>query len=498
MAGRYKIGATSDGQLKALQLNLYSNAGCTYDLSVPVLDRCLFHIDNVYRIPHVSALGRLCKTNLPSNTAFRGFGGPQGMMMIENIIEKLAHRLEMPVNAIRERNFYPTLGGITHFKQSLDTFYIPRMWEELKQTSEYEQRLAQVLEFNRQNRYRKRGIALLPTKFGCSFTAKFLNQGGALVHVYTDGTVLVTHGGTEMGQGLHTKMAQIAATLFGIPLTDVHIAETATDKVANTSPSAASMSSDINGAAVVDACQQILRRLKPYQEQHPNKTFKEIVNMAYFDRVNLSGQGFCAVPVEGYMWDSVTGLGTGTPFLYFSHGVACSEVEIDTLTGDYHILRTDILMDVGVSLNPSIDIGQIEGAFVQGVGWCTMEELVWGDREHKWVRPGQLFTRGPGTYNIPSFNDVPVDFRIHFLKNAPNPRAVYSSKAIGEPPFFLSASVFFALKEAIYAARAESNLSNWFALHSPATCERIRMACTDHFTNQFVPEPDKYLPKGSF
>eukprot|EP00455_Lapot_gusevi_P049471 TRINITY_DN701_c0_g2_i7.p1 TRINITY_DN701_c0_g2~~TRINITY_DN701_c0_g2_i7.p1 ORF type:complete len:1205 (-),score=381.89 TRINITY_DN701_c0_g2_i7:387-4001(-) len=497
--GRYKVGVSSSGQLKAMYLEVFGNAGCTYDLSVPVLDRCIFHVDNVYKIPHVDVIGRLCRTNLPSNTAFRGFGGPQGLLMMECIMDHVTHRLNLSRDVVRVNNFYPRIGGVTHFKQVLDPFYVPQMWDELIQTCEYERRLEEVKAFNQQNRYHKRGIAMLPTKFGCSFTSKFLNQGGALVHVYTDGTVLVSHGGTEMGQGLHTKMAQVAATMFQIPLKDVFIAETATDKVINTSATAGSMSSDINGAAIVHACQQILDRLKPYLEQNPDKSFRDIVNMAYMDRVNLSAQGFYSAPfVEGAIWDPVTGQASGVPFLYFSHGVACSEVEVDTLTGDHQILRTDILMDVGVSLNPSIDIGQIEGAFLQGVGWCTLEELVRGDKDHAWVRPGHLFTRGPGVYNIPAFNDVPIDFRVHFLKNAPNPRAIYSSKAIGEPPLFLSASVFFAIKEAIYAARQEHGLTDWFPLHSPATSERIRMACTDDFVRQFVPQPETYMTKGSF
>ena len=335
---------------------------------------------------------------------------------------------------------------------------------------------------------------------------------------YTDGTVLVTHGGTEMGQGLHTKICQVAATAFGIPVTDVHVAETATDKVPNSSPTAASMSSDLYGMAVLDACTQIKRRLVPY-EQAPGEgkegkegktdaseeaadldasaAFKAAVVAAFFDRVNLSAQGYFAVPNIGYDWNMETGdntdrfNGSQGPFNYYTYGTALSEVEIDTLTGDFRVMRADVMMDVGNTLNPALDIGQIEGAFVQGLGWCTMEELVWGDREHSWIRPGNLFTAGPGTYKIPSFNDVPVDMRITLLKDATNPRAIHSSKAVGEPPLFLAASAFFAVREAIQAARDDAGLEGWFDLACPATSERVRMACQDQFTGRFVDAGDR-------
>jgi len=310
-----------------------------------------------------------------------------------------------------------------------------------------------------------------------SFTVKSLNQAGALVHVYTDGTVLVTHGGTEMGQGLHTKMAQIAAKALGVPMSSVHISETSTDKVANTGPTAASVQSDLNGMAVLDACEQIKKRLAPVYEMYPHASFREIALKAHLDRVNLSANGFYSTPNVGYEFGH-DGIGTGQPFHYFSFGAACSEVEIDCLTGDHQILRTDILMDVGESLNPAIDIGQIEGAFIQGVGWCTLEELVFFPN-------GFLFTRGPSTYKIPSFNDIPIDFRVSLLSDAPNSRAIHSSKGVGEPPLFLSASVFFAIKDAIMAARKDTNLEGFFNLDCPATCERIRMACEDSFTAQF-------------
>ncbi|RYH29616.1 hypothetical protein EON65_07930 [archaeon] len=281
-----------------------------------------------------------------------------------------------------------------------------------------------------------------------------LMQGGALVHVYTDGSVLVAHGGTEMGQGLFTKVIQIAARCFQIPDTMVFTAETATNTVANASPSAASLSTDLYGMAVLDACEQILSRLQPLREQMPQATWPELVSAAYFQRINLSAQGFYIVPTDkcGYDWSKSVQENSkvGTAFNYFTQGAACTEVEIDVLTGDCKMLRADIVMDVGKSINPTIDIGQIEGAFMQGFGWSTMEEMIWGEKkDFPWVREGQLFTRGPGAYKIPAFNDVPLDFRVH-LADTDNTFAVHSSKAIGEPPFFLGAAAFFAIKVTLH------------------------------------------------
>jgi xanthine dehydrogenase/oxidase len=519
---RYRVGVEPNGRLNALDVEVYSNGGWSHDLSMAVMDRALFHVDNVYKIPHMRVRGRIAKTNMPSNTAFRGFGGPQGMMINEMIMDHVIRQLNLPAAPTRRLNMYAPTGDKTHFGQSIEPFNVPRIWSDLLCRAEVSKREADVAAFNAANRYRKRGLCVLPTKFSCSFTAKFLNQGGALVLVYHDGSILVTHGGTEMGQGLHTKMAQIAATAFGVPLDVVHIAETATDKVANTSATAASMSSDINGAAVVDACNQILPRLAPYRQKFPQASFAEIVKKAYFDRVNLCAQGFHSVPwTGGYDW--TLPLGTPqNPFAYFTHGVSVTEVEVDTLTGDHTVLRTDMMMDIGASLNPGVDVGQIEGAFMQGLGWCTLEELVFGDNDHPWVRPGHLFTQGPGSYKIPSFNDVPLDMRVYLLKDAPNPRAVHSSKAVGEPPLFMAASVFFAIKDAIAAAREENGLpQSWFQLHSPATSERIRMvllsrllilrggiifylnifsfqAIQDRLSLPFIANPETFVPKGSF
>eukprot|EP01113_Clastostelium_recurvatum_P030146 TRINITY_DN3652_c0_g1_i1.p1 TRINITY_DN3652_c0_g1~~TRINITY_DN3652_c0_g1_i1.p1 ORF type:complete len:1345 (-),score=361.69 TRINITY_DN3652_c0_g1_i1:322-4356(-) len=477
--GRYKVGFTKEGKIMALDLSLYADAGHSFDLSGGVMDRALFHSENAYFIPHINVSGRLCKTNLPTNTAFRGFGGPQGMIICETWMQRVAEFLGKPEAQVRELNFYKD-GDETHYHQLINDCRLPRVWGELMQTSTYQTRRDAVTQFNQTNRWRKRGLAIIPTKFGMSFTIKAMNQAGALVHVYTDGTVLVTHGGTEMGQGLHTKVIQIAARELGVPVSSVCISETSTDKVANTTPTAASVSSDTNGMAVLDACQQINQRLKPLRDANPNLSFKDLVTRAHMERVNLSANGFYATPDVGYLYQD-SGVGIGRPFNYFNYGAAVAEVEVDTLTGDHHILRADILMDVGDSLNPTIDIGQVEGAFVQGVGWCTLEELV--------VFPnGYLFTRGPSTYKIPGFGDVPLDMRVSLLSDAPNPRAIHSSKGVGEPPLFLSASVFFALRDAIKAARQDEKAGSkaeWFDMYSPATCERIRLACEDSFTAQF-------------
>jgi len=310
------------------------------------------------------------------------------------------------------------------------------------------------------------------------------------LRVAADGTVLVSHGGVEMGQGLHTKVCQLVADCLGVPLSSVHISETATDKVPNASPTAASASSDMYGAAAVDACNQLNARLAPYREKMPGKSFTEIVSAAYFDRVDLSAHGFYATP-------EITGFGGTRPFNYLTYGAAVTEVELDTLTGDWHVLRSDVVMDVGKSLNPAIDIGQVEGGFVQGMGWSCIEELVWGDAKHKWVRPGNLFTRGPGTYKIPTANDIPVDFRVTLLRDAPCKQTpmVKSSKAVGEPPFFLGTSVFWALKDAVYAAREEVGIKGFFQLDAPCTPERLRMACCDEVTAAFA-APD-LRPKAS-
>ncbi|BBM98107.1 xanthine dehydrogenase/oxidase [Marchantia polymorpha subsp. ruderalis] len=480
--GKYKVGFTAEGKVLALDLDIFNNGGNTLDLSHSILERAMFHSDNVYVIPNVRIRGKVCNTNIASNTAFRGFGGPQGMLIAENWIERIARTVGRAPEDIRELNLQYE-GYELHYGQFVTDCHIGKVWNELKSSCDFAKRKEEAEAFNRQHRWKKRGVAMVPTKFGISFTTKLLNQAGALVQVYTDGTVLVTHGGVEMGQGLHTKMAQIAATAFDIPVNLVFISDTSTDKVPNASPTAASASSDMYGGAVLDACEQIKARIKPIAEKMPGASFPEVVLASYLQRIDLSAHGFYITPDIGFEWD----VGKGKPFAYFTFGAAFAETEIDTLTGDFHLRRVDIVMDLGTPINPAIDVGQVEGGFVQGLGWVALEELKWGDADHSWLRPGHLFTKGPGTYKIPTCNDIPVDFRVTLLKDVPNKKAVHSSKAVGEPPFFLASAALFAIKDAILAARQDSGLDGWFVLDSPATPERIRLACSDRFTQLCAP-----------
>ncbi|WOK95472.1 xanthine dehydrogenase [Canna indica] len=486
--GKYKVGFTNAGEVLALDLQLYNNAGNSLDLSVAVLERAMFHSDNVYNVPNMRITGQLCYTNFPSNTAFRGFGGPQGMLIAENWIHRIAMELQRSPEEIKELNFQKE-GSVTHYGQLLESFTLRQLWAELKASSDFAKARENINSFNIQNRWRKRGIAMVPTKFGISFTSKPMNQAGALVQVYTDGTVLVTHGGVEMGQGLHTKIAQIAASSFNISLNSVFISETSTDKVPNASPTAASASSDLYGAAVLDACEQIKARMQHIAAKNTHSSFAELVRACHMERVDLSAHGFYITPNIGFDWK----VGKGIPFNYFTYGAAFAEVEIDTLTGDFYTREADIVMDLGRSLNPAIDVGQIEGAFIQGLGWVALEELKWGDADHQWIRPGHLYTSGPGTYKIPTANDIPRNFKVSLLKGVANSKAIHSSKAVGEPPFFLATAVLFAIKDAIIASRAEEGYHGWFPLDNPATPERIRMACIDDFTKQVAP-PD-FHPK---
>ena len=386
---KYKVAYSDDGMLLAADCYLFANGGFSMDLSRPVLDRALFHVENAYNIPNLRVTGRVCRTNLPSNTAFRGFGGHQGIVSAETYVEHVARALGRPPEEIREKNLYASRGAVTHYNQELVDCHIREMWGKLKESSDFATRRAAVDAFNQSNRWKKRGLSMMPVKFGMSFTAKFMNQASALVHVYTDGTVLVSHGGTEMGQGLHTKMCQIAAAELGVPLDKVFVSETSTDKCANTHPTAASVGADINGMAVQDACKQITARLEKFRLKDPKMSFKDIAMAAWLDRVDLSAHGFYKTPDLGFDFNT----GEGRAFHYHAYGVAACEVEVDVLSGDYQTLRADILHDVGDSLNPAIDIGQVEGAFVQGLGLFTLEEMVW-------LKNGQLFTRGPSTYKV--------------------------------------------------------------------------------------------------
>jgi len=474
---RFQAGFDSDGRLRGVELLLYSDGGWSLDLSEPVLWRALFHCDNCYLLPALDATGWVCKTHKTSQTAFRGFGGPQGMLVIEDILERIAATLELPPEVVRERNFY-TEGDVTHYGQMVkDGGRIRLIWDQLKETSDFTSRRAAIRQFNDEHPHVKRGIAITPVKFGISFTATFFNQGGALVLVYRDGSVQVNHGGTEMGQGLHTKIQQIAARSLGVDLQAIRVMHTRTDKVPNTSASAASASTDLNGAAVFDACRQIQARLIPVAARllesseasvhfergrvfagEKTISFAQLVEAAYRQRIALFAHGFYKTPEIHF--DPKTA--TGRPFHYFVYGAAVSEVEIDGFTGMHRILRADLLEDVGESVSPLIDRGQMEGGFVQGVGWLTIEELLWDAQ-------GRLATAGASTYKIPSFSELPEVFNVEFLERATEPGVIFGSKAVGEPPLMLAISVREAIRDAVAAFGGPGVVT----LDSPATPERI-------------------------
>jgi len=490
--GHYKVGFTKQGLLQSLDVFLYNNGGNSYDLSGSVVNRAMFHSDNAYFIPNVRTQGRIAKTNTISNTAFRGFGGPQGMVVAESWIDRVAHFLGMPPHELRAKNLYK-YGETTHFKMPVVTRF-SEMWEKCKQKFNFEAKLKERDEFNATNRFKKQGVAIVPAKFGIAFVA-FLNQGTAQVNIYKDGSVLITHGGVEMGQGLHTKCIQIASASLGIPINKIYISETSTDKIPNAAPTAASVGSDVYGMAVLKACEELNARLEPFKAKDPNSDFATWVKHAWLDRVSLSAQGFYKMPITG--WDFKTG--TGQIYHYFTTGVAASQVVVDTLTGDHRVLSTEIVMDVGKSINPTIDVGQIEGAFVQGHGWLTMEELIWGDSDHTWIKPGHMLTAGPGNYKIPSIDDIPREFNVTLMEASDNSPAVHSSRGVGEPPLLLSASVVFAIRDAIHAQRSVEGKTDYAEMHLPLTAERIRMACVDTCSRLALADrPVPFQSKGSW
>ena len=461
---RYEAGFGPDGHIEGLRLELYSDGGWSLDLSEPIMWRSLFHCDNAYYVPAIDVTGRVCRTHKTSQTAFRGFGGPQAMLVIEDVLSQAAQRLMIPGDVIRERNFYRE-GQATHYGQVVeDASRLGIIWTQLKASSRFDARRSEVAAFNTQRDDVKRGLAITPVKFGISFTASFFNQGGALVLIYRDGTVQVNHGGTEMGQGLFTKIQQLAADALGVTPDRVRVMSTRTDKVPNTSATAASASTDLNGAAVVDACTQLKARLAAVAAGLPGGDavpFAELCEVAYTQRVPLFAQGYYRTP--GIHFDRATG--QGKPFHYFAFAAAVSEVEVDRFTGAYRLLRTDILEDVGDSISPVIDRGQIEGGFLQGVGWLTLEELVW-DRE------GRLATGGASTYKLPSWSEVPEVFKVNFLERATQPGVVFGSKAVGEPPLMLAISVREAIRDAV-AAFGEGEVVTF---PSPATPEQVFFA----------------------
>ena len=459
---RYSAGFSSTGQVEALKIAFFSDGGWSLDLSEPIMWRSLFHCDNAYYLPNVEATGRICRTHKTSQTAFRGFGGPQAMVAIEDILAQAAQRLSISADLIRERNFYRE-GQTTHYGQTVgEAGRIDRIWRELKDASEFDARRAEVATFNAQHDEAKRGLAITPAKFGISFTATFYNQGGALVLIYRDGTIQVNHGGTEMGQGLFTKIRQIAADTLGVDAERIRLMPTRTDKVPNTSATAASAGTDLNGAAVADACQQLRSRLDAVAARLGRDVpFEELCEAAYMQRVPLFAHGFYRTP--DIHFDRQTG--RGKPFHYFAFGAAVSEVEVERFTGDYRLRRVDILQDVGDSISPVVDRGQVEGGFLQGVGWLTLEELLWDD-------DGRLATAGASTYKLPSWSEMPTDFRVDFLRDARHSAVVFGSKAVGEPPLMLAISVREAIREAVAAFGAGDVVT----FDSPATPERVFFA----------------------
>jgi xanthine dehydrogenase large subunit len=463
----WRVGFDDDGRFTALEATLTSDGGWSLDLSEPVLSRALCHIENAYWIPDITVHGRIAKTNKTSQTAFRGFGGPQGMLVIEDILGRCAPVLGIAPAQLRRRNFYVE-GQATPYGQPVrHPHRLVAAWDQVIATASLEARRAQIDEWNAAHSHTKRGLAITPVKFGISFNFTAFNQGGALVHVYKDGSVLINHGGTEMGQGLHTKMLQVAATALGIPLSRVRLAPTRTDKVPNTSATAASSSTDLNGGAVKDACEQILTRLAPVRAQIPDASWEELVSAAYFRRIQLWAAGYYATP--GLSWDP--GAVRGTPFKYFAYGVAAAEVEVDGFTGASVTRRVDIVHDVGDSLSPLIDIGQIEGAFVQGAGWLTLEDLRW-DTSSGPAR-GRLTTDSASTYKLPSLSEMPTEFNITLLERAHEDGVVYGSKAVGEPPLMLAFSVREALRDACAAFGPPGRPVE---LASPATPEAVYWA----------------------
>lgn len=485
--GRYRVACDGAGFILALDLNLYGDAGWSLDLSPPVLLRAMLHVDNAYYIPNLVLKGYMAKTHRVSNTAFRGFGGPQGMLVIEEIMDRIARTVGLPPEVVRERNFYRGSGetNTTHYGQALVDNRILRVWSEVKNRANFDQRQAAIAQFNQQHAHRKRGLAITPVKFGISFNKKVYNQAGALILIYTDGSIQLNHGGTEMGQGLHTKMLQVTARALGVRTDRIRVMHTSTDKVPNTSATAASSGSDLNGQAVKDACETLKSRLAPvaakllgldgpeemvfeqgevYCRSVPSKRigFDAVVAAAYTDRISLAATGFYRTP--NLSWDPDTY--SGHPFYYFAYGAAVSEVEVDGFTGRFKLHQVDIVHDVGSSLDPMVDRGQIEGGFVQGMGWLTMEELIW-DTE------GRLRTYAPSTYKIPTISEVPEAFTVTLLERADQDGTIYGSKAVGEPPFMLA----FSVREAIRAAVAAfGDRPNVVSLASPATPEAILMS----------------------
>jgi len=482
----YDVGFTDNGRIEGIEFMFASRCGMSADLSGAINDRTMFHCDNAYFLENVTIVSHRCKTNTVSNTAFRGFGGPQGMFGIECVVDDIARHLGKDPLDVRRENFY----GIgerdtTHYLQTVDDNVIHEIIDELEKSSDYRRRVDEIRQFNQAHELLKRGIALTPVKFGISFTATHLNQAGALLHIYADGTVHLNHGGTEMGQGLFTKVAQVVAEELQIDIDRIKITASDTSKVPNASATAASSGSDLNGKAAQAAARTIRNRLVKFAAAHyavaedevvfennevqigdQRVPFAELVHQAWFARISLSATGFYSTPQINYDRSTFS----GRPFFYYAYGAAVAEVIIDTLTGEHRVLRVDILHDCGKSLNPAIDMGQIEGGFIQGVGWLTSEELWWN-------ADGELKTHAPSTYKIPTCSDLPVDFRVRLLESAANREdTIHRSKAVGEPPLMLSLSVFHALRDAVASVGSNNRTP---ALRAPATPESVLDAVSE-------------------
>ena len=510
----YDVGFDDQGIMLGSDIMVAGNCGNSPDLSDAIVDRAMFHSDNAYYLNNATVTGHRCKTHTISNTAYRGFGGPQGVILAELMMDDIARHLGEDPLTIRKRNLYgikhdhirTAAGEVdprnqTHYGQTVEQKVLPELIEELEQTSNYWQRREEIKQFNANSPFLKKGLSLTPVKFGISFTVQFLNQAGALVHIYTDGSIHLNHGGTEMGQGLFVKVAQVVAEEFQVDLDTIQVSATNTEKVPNTSPTAASSGTDLNGMAARDACLRIKAGMLTFAAEHYGAAeeniyfddnhlvvikdsdkesaseeklripFADFVQQAYMGRVPLSSTGFYKTPKIHY--DRETG--KGRPFYYYANGASVSEVLVDTLTGESRLVRTDILHDVGRSLNPAIDKGQIEGAFIQGMGWLTTEELKWNDQ-------GRLLSNGPATYKIPAVGDTPFEFNVNLLEDRPNrEETIYRSKAVGEPPFMLGISVWSAIRDAV-ASLADYNYSA--PMDTPATPEQILKSV--HNTKDFM------------
>jgi xanthine dehydrogenase large subunit len=490
----YEVSFTSDGRITGLKTDFYSNGGFSADLSLAVMERTLLHAENAYFIPNIEVTGTVCRTNLPSNTAFRGFGGPQAVAAMENIIEEIAAYLHLDAFDVRQRNCYGIDdNNVTPYSQVIYNNTLPRIFEQIAATSRYKERLAEIRGFNVESRAWLKGISLVPVKFGISFTRRTLNQANALVNIYLDGTIQVSTGGTEMGQGLNTKIAQLVASEFALPVAAVAVMPTSTEKNNNTSPTAASASTDLNGTAAVRACGVLRWRLadmaarhfacgdegigassqhivfangKVFDSRRPNVqlSFAELVGIAYEQRIDLGERGFYATPGVDFNRET----GKGNPFLYYTNGAAVAEVLIDRFTGDVKVSRVDLLIDIGQSINPGVDRGQVIGGFVQGMGWVTTEDL-------RYSEVGELLSHSPTTYKVPNVTDVPPIFNVAFLENRENRMNVYSSKAVGEPPLLLGVSVWAAAKHALSFVAGERRPT----LNLPATNEEVLMRLTE-------------------